>query len=269
MAQQDTKFASRALEALLVFSSGLCRTWPRSDILAAYPSVYEFKKTYRTMDRLLLRSDEPLQISNIDRLTAMLQRYSTRELIIATAHHGHFIAFLCACARFGIPLSLCYQAASPSYLDAAARHGLALIDLKSCSTVLSLFHRIDRERSNGRYVAIMIDGPFESRTRYKFLGYQIEGSSLASLYARKTSSALLPIVPNLSAALQLGFTAGPVVAGGGQDTTQHLLDFLQSVILREHPQYQWLSTSVLMSDEEARNNALGFIRHALTWRELH
>src|ERR1700686_255721 len=182
MLNLNSKDASRLLEVLLVFSAGLCRIWKKSAVLDAYPSLFQFQQIYWSIDQQLFRSNGTLPVANIDRLTALLSQYSPRELIIATAHHGHFIAFLNACTRYGLPLSLCYQAASASYIDAAARNKLTLIDLNSPPNVLSLFRTLDRERSNGRYVVIMMDGQFAPRRRYSFLRYQITVSSSASLY---------------------------------------------------------------------------------------
>jgi hypothetical protein len=260
---------SRLLEVLLVFSAGLCRTWKRSAVVDAYPSLLDFQQTYRALDQQLLGSNDAPAVANVDRLAALLGRYSPQDLIIATAHHSHFIAFLNACARYGIPLAACYKAAAQSYLDASERNGLKLVDLSSGNGVPSLFRTLDRQRAEGRYVVIMMDGPFASRRRYGFLGYCIAASCLASLYARKTHSGLLPLICSVSPSLQLSYTAGPVIDGVRTDVTQCLLDFLQPILLREYPQYQWLSNSVLMSDQEARDNALGFLREALEWRAAH
>ena len=118
----NSKIAARLLEVLLVFSAGLCRTWARSVIVEAYPRLLEFQKIYRRIDDQLLRSRELFTITNVEGLAALLGQFSSSELIIATAHHGHFIAFLNACARLGIPLAACYKAASRSYLDTAKRN---------------------------------------------------------------------------------------------------------------------------------------------------
>jgi lauroyl/myristoyl acyltransferase len=265
----NLKIAARLLEALLVFSAGLCRTWKRSTILKMYPSLLEFQKIYRCIDEQLLHSRDRFPVANIERLTALLGHFSPRELIIATAHHSHFIAFVNACARHGIPLAVCYKAATRSYLDAAKRNRLKLIHLNGQQNVLSLFHVLDRERANGRYVAIMMDGPFASRSRYDFLGYRVAASSLAPLYAKKTRSALLPLVCSATANLEFSFTGAPIIENAGAETAQQLLDFLQSIILLESSQYQWLSNSVLMSDESARHNAIGYFPEALAWRENH
>jgi len=264
----SSKAAARLLETLLVFSAGVCRTWERSTIVEAYPSLFEFQKIYRRIDEQLLRSHEAFAVANIERLATLLEKSSPREFIIATAHHGHFIAFVNACARYGIPLTVCYKAASQSYLDAAVRNRLTLIDLNARRNVLSLFQVLDLERANGRYVAIMMDGPFASRRRYSFLGYRVAASSLAPLYAQKTRSALLPLVSTASADLELSFTEAPLIENVGIETTQLLLDFLQSIILQQPFQYQWLSNSVLMSDRQARDSAIAFIPEALAWRDL-
>ena len=265
--KSSSKGAARLLETLLVFSAGLCRTWGRSSILNVYPSLFEFQKIYRRIDERLLRSREAFPIENIERLATLLGQFSPLELIIVTAHHGHFIAFMNACARYGVPLTVCYKAASQSYLDAAGRNRLRLIDLNGWPNVLSLFQVLDFERRNGRYVVIMMDGPFASRRRYSFLGYRVAASSLAPLYAQKARSALLPLVSMASADFKLGFTLAPIIEKVGTKTAQLLLDFLQSIILEQPFQYQWLSNSILMSDKHARDNAIGFIPEALAWRD--
>jgi lauroyl/myristoyl acyltransferase len=267
MPKLNLKASSHLLEVLLVFSAGLCRTWDRPRVLDAYPLLSDFQQTYRSIDVQLIDSNEPFTIENSDKLTDVLGRYSPRDLIIASAHHGHFIAFLSACARYGIPLAVCYKAASRSYLDAAVRNGLTLVDLNAGPNVLSLFTTLDKERDKGRYVAIMMDGPFAFRKRYSFLGYKIAASSLASLYARKARAALLPLISSVSPAQGLSFRTGQIIENLRGDATQYLLNFLQSIILQECQQHQWLSTSVLMSDQEARDNALTFLNKALAWRE--
>jgi lauroyl/myristoyl acyltransferase len=266
---RNSKIAARLLEVLLVFSAGLCRTWERSAIVGAYPLLAEFQKIYRRIDRQLLHSRETFPILNIERLLALLGQYTPRELVIATAHHGHFIAFMNACSHYGIPVAVCYKAASLSYIDAAKRNGLKLIDLNRQRNPLSLFHILDRERAKGRYVAIMMDGPFGSRRRYDFLGYRVAASSLAAVYARKSHSALLPLISSASADLELSFAEGPIIETIGVGTAQQLLDFLQSIILRQPLQHRWLSTSILMSDQTARENAIRFFPEALAWRESH
>jgi hypothetical protein len=267
MSKPSPKTSARLLEILLVFSAGLCRTWKRRAVLEAYPLLFEFQQIYRSIDTQLVRSNAPFAVENAAELTNILGRYSANDLIIASAHHGHFIAFFNACARYGIPLAVCYKAASQPYLHAAVRNGLTLIDLNASPNVLSLFATLDRERNKGRYVTLMMDGPFASRKRYEFLGYKISASSLASLYARKTNAVLLPLISSVSPGHGLSFRVGPIIDNLREDTTQYLLTFLQSIILQECQQHQWLSTSVLMSDHAARDNALGFLGEALAWRE--
>jgi lauroyl/myristoyl acyltransferase len=265
---RSSKAAAGLLEVLLVFSAGLCRNWKRSTILRAYPFLSEFQQVYRRIDEQLLHSREMFTVMNIERLNTVLGRFSPRELIIATAHHGHFIAFMSACARCSIPITVCYKAASRSYLDAALRNGLTLVDLNRHNP-LSLFDTLDRERAKGRYVAIMMDGPFASRRKYEFLGYQVAVSSLASLYAKRTHSAVMPIISSASAGLELSFWETPIIESPGHETPQRLLDLLQSVILQQPSQHQWLSTSILMSNQNARDNAIAFLPDALTWRERY
>jgi hypothetical protein len=263
----NAKAAARLLEAVLIFSAGLCRTWERPAVIEAYPSLLEFHDIYSRIDHKLLHSREKFSVTNINRLEAVLERYSPHEIILATAHHGHFIAFMNACARYGIPLAVCYKAASKSYLDTAECNGLKLIDLNAGRSVLSLFHALQTERTNGCYVAIMMDGPFTSRKRYNFLGYRVAASSLAPLFALKTRSALLPLISCVSADLTLSYAEAPLIKDVGAETTQQLLDFLQSVILQQPFQYQWLSNSILMSDQCARDNAIAFATEALAWRQ--
>jgi lauroyl/myristoyl acyltransferase len=262
-----SRSSARLLELLLVFSAGLCRTWKRSEILKAYPSLLEFYKLYRRIDEQLLRSREAFSVTNVDRLSALLSRFSSREIIIATAHHGHFIAFMNACARSSIPLALCYHSASRSYLEASRRNQLKLIALTGHRSVLSLFHTLDRYRANGFYVVIMMDGSFASRRRFDFLNYKVAASSLAPLYARKTHSVVLPVVPTATADASLSFTEGPIIENAGIETAQQLLDFLQMRILQQPTQYQWLSSSILLSDQRARDNAFKYASAALSWRE--
>jgi len=125
---------------------------------------------------------------------------------------------------------------------------------------------LDQQRANGRYIAIMMDGQFASRRRFSFLGYDVAASSLAPTYAQYARSALLPLVSSVSRDLQLSYTEAPIIENPGANTAQQLLDFLQSVILRQHVQYQWLSNSILMSDQNARDNAMSFLPEALAWR---
>jgi len=250
-----------------VFSAGLCRTWQRTTILENYPHLLKFQNVYRCVDEQLVRSREMFWITNIERLAALLSRYPAREVVIATAHHGHFIAFMNTCARHDVPLAVCYKAASTPYLDSAKRNGLKLINLGAQRSVLSLFDVLDQERANGRYIAIMMDGPFPSRKRYNFLGYQVEASALAPVYAKKNHLAILPLVSSLSADLRFNFAEGLPIEKACGETAQELLNFLQSIILLQPLQYQWTSNSILMSDRHARNNAITYLQEALAWRE--
>jgi hypothetical protein len=267
LAKNNSGTAARTLELLLVFSAGLSRFWNRTRILESYPSVLRFQKVFQQIDHQLLRSQEPIVISNFERLASTIYRFKPCDLVIATAHHGHFIAFINSCSRQGIPLSVCYRAASQSYLDAAAKNQLRLVNLGAQNSVLSLFDILDSERARGYYVVIMMDGAFQSRRYFDFLRYQVKGSSLASLYAQKTCSALLPLISHASDNLQIGFSDASVIEMADNTTAQKLLNFLQATILHQPFQYRWLSSSILMSDEIARTNAVGFLFDVLRWRD--
>jgi hypothetical protein len=267
LASTKSKTDARTLELLLTFSAGMHRSWKRSDILRSYSLVFDFQNLYQEIDDRLLRSHSPFTVAQINQLASKIGQFRPNELLVATAHCGHFIAFMNACAQHGIPLTMCYKAASKSYLNAAARNRLRLVDLSSQKSVHSLFRSLDSERARGYYVAIMIDGPFSSRRRFRFLGYEVSASSLAELYARKSGSALLPLISRASDTLELSFSELGIIEKLGNNLTQQMLDWLQTAIFQNPSQYQWLSNSILMSNEIARDTALSFLPEALAWRE--
>jgi lauroyl/myristoyl acyltransferase len=267
MSKLDQEASARLLEILLIFSAGLQRKWPRRKIVAAYGRLGSSYERYRSIDTELLHSPDPVTIDDIDRLESTLGKFSPSEVVIATAHHGHFVAFFCACARRGIPLAACYQNAREAYLDAAVHSGLLVIELGSVASPHELVARLDAARAAGRYVALMIDGPVMSRKRYDFLGYKVAASALASVYARRAGCALLPLFPRIASAGSLSFLTRPVIDGIDRDQTQELLHLLEATIVQECEQYQWISNSVLLSDPTARDNSLSFLDEALAWRD--
>jgi lauroyl/myristoyl acyltransferase len=269
MSRLDGGEASDLLESLLVFSAGLHRTWSRSRILSAYASLRDLQKVYRQIDWELLRAPDPFTIEDIDGLIDTVRGFSPDRLVIAIAHCGHFIAFLCACARCGIPLAICYEGASQGYLDVTQANGIALFPLAQMANPQALFAALDEARAAGRYVALMIDGRFTSRKRYDFLGYKIAVSALPSIYAQRTRSCLLPVIPGICTARKLKFTIGGMIEPIRRNATQDLLDALQNTILRDVTQYQWSADSILLSDPAARKNALAFLKSAAHWREVH
>jgi lauroyl/myristoyl acyltransferase len=264
-----TDAESRLLETLLVFSAALYRTWPRPRILAAYPSLRDFQKLYRRVDQQLLRDPGVFAIDNVDELMDVVRRHSPGEIIFAIAHSGHFIAFLCAWARRGIPLAICYEDASEGYLDATARSGISMFRLDRFASPLALFAALDGARKQGRYVALMIDGRFSSRKQYDFFGYKVAASALPSIYAQRAGSILLPLIPEVASTQRLKFTLGEMFEPQRSNRTQPLLHALEAIVLRDIRQYQWVADSILLSNPIVRRNALSFLDAAATWRESH
>jgi lauroyl/myristoyl acyltransferase len=257
--------ASQLLQRLLLLSAGLSRLHSRPEITGVYSKAARFCRDYRTLDEHLIT----VEISGLNRLIALLSRYRPAELVIATAHHGHFVAFFSACARAGIPLAACYRSASEPYLRALRRCGVALIDLEATRGVAHIFDAFDRLRAEGRYLALMIDAPFASRRRYQFLGYSITVSSMPWLYARHCGASLLPLVNNVISADVLGYLAGDVMNHSRLDLTPDLLRFLEGVIGDQPEQYSWTTNSTLLTDPAAREAALSFVIHALRWRDAN
>ncbi len=257
---------SQLLQRLLLLSAALVHSRPRNEIPTAYPLLAKYRRDYRVLDQQILRSDLSVSICGIDRLASLLSRYRPADLVIATAHHGHFVAFFSACARAGIPLAACYRSASEPYLGILRQSGVALVDLDTMSSVTHLFGTFERLQKEGRYLALVIDAPFASRRRYRFLGYQVTASSMPWLYAKRTGASMLPLVGHIISPEVLGYQAEPAIEDVGPDFTQHLFEFLDRVVLNQCEQYAWTTNSVLLSDPAAREHALGFLAEALAWR---
>lgn len=238
--------------------------------MSVYPKAAQFRCDYQTLDRHLLVPDGTVEISGWDRLIGLLSRYRPADLVIATGHHGHFVAFFSACARAGVPLAACYRSASEPYLNVLRQSGVALVDLDAMRGVAHIFDAFDRLRTEeGRYLALMIDAPFASRRQYPFLRYRVAVSSMPSLYARRCGASLLPLVSHMISAQLLGYVAGEAMEDLGSDRTQDLLRFFEGVILDQSEQYSWTTSSILLSDPAARENALSFVVDALGWRDAN
>jgi hypothetical protein len=259
--------ASRLLERLLLLSAGLDRLRSRTEIANTYAKAAQFRRDYQVIDRSLpgLRGFE---IARRDTLLDLVSGYRPADLIIATAHHGHFVAFFCACARAGIPLAACYRSISAAYRNALQQSGVALVDLDTMHNVTAIFDAFDRLRMEGRYLALMIDAPFASRRRYPFLGYDVTVSAMPWLYAKRCGASLLPLAGHLVSENLLGYRAGAVIGDVQADRTRDLLGFLQGVILDQPQQYAWAVNSFLLSDPDAREAALSFVSEVLDWRSL-
>jgi lauroyl/myristoyl acyltransferase len=266
--EQDVE-DSQLLQRLLLLSAGLGRLRSRAEITSVYPKAAQFRSDYRTLDRHLLVPNGTVEIFGRDRLVGLLSRYRPADLVIATAHHGHFVAFFSACARAGIPLAACYRSASEPYLDSLRQSGVALVDLDAMRSVAHIFDAFDRLRTEGRYLALMIDAPFASRRYYHFLRYRVSVSSMPWLYARRCGASLLPLVSNMISSDLLGYVAGEAMEDLGSDRTQDLLRFLEEVILDQSEQYAWTTSSILLSDPAAREDALSFVIDALGWRDAN
>jgi lauroyl/myristoyl acyltransferase len=257
--------ASQILQKLLLISAGLARLRPQTEITSAYDSVTQFRNTYRTIDENLHHVTPP-RVANLELLLDFLARHPPDNLILATAHHGHFVAFFSACARAGIPLATCYRSASNSYLAALRQSGVALVDLDAMRSVAQIFDTFDRLRTAGRYIALMIDAPFASRRHYQFMGYHVTASSMPSLYARRCGASILPLIGNVISAELLGYVTELTPLNVRSDRTQDLLEFLEGVILDQPQQYAWTTNSIFLSDSAFRESAFSFTLNALHWR---
>jgi lauroyl/myristoyl acyltransferase len=266
--KQDLE-ASRLLERLLLLSAGLNRVRSRTEIANTYTKAAEFRRGYQVIDRSLPGSRGIFEISGLDTLVRLVSKYRPADLIIATAHHGHFVAFFSACARAGIPLAACYRSISGFYRKALQESDVALLDLDTTHSVTQIFDAFDRFRTEGRYLALMIDAPFASRQSYRFLGYSVRVSSMPWLYAKRCGASLLPLAGNMISDHLLGYTADPVMEDVQADRMQDLLGFLQRVILNQPEQYAWTANSILLSDPAAREAALSFLTSVLRWRAVN
>jgi lauroyl/myristoyl acyltransferase len=260
---------SKLLEGLLVFSAGLSRAWPRQKIIKAYPLFHEFRRTYREITERLIYNPETLSVNNMNQLTNIFAQHSPKTLIIATAYHGHYVAFFCALARQGVPLTACYREANSAYLDALEDNGVAMIDLNARPNVHSLLTELDNARLNGRYIVLLIDGPYPSRKRFDLLGYRISTSYLPSLYARRVGASILPLTTSVDSSNALTYTAAETIAPSNGDVTQCLLGLLQTVILSECHKYRWTAGSIMLSDVAARQSISPFVEQAIAWRDKH
>jgi lauroyl/myristoyl acyltransferase len=249
----------------VLLSAGLANRRPKSEIITVYAKAAQFQSAYKMLDQQLATESDRIGISELDDLLRTLSIAQPGDLVIATAHHGHFVAFLCALARAGVPLAACYRSASRAYIDALGRSGVALVDLDAMSSVRRIFDAFDELRADGRYIVLMIDAPFASRRNYPFLGYQVAVSSMPWLYARHSRAALLPLASRVESTTLLGYTRGDIVTPSASDCTQTLLGFLEEVILGQPEQYAW-SNSILLSDLSARERAFSFALEALEWR---
>jgi lauroyl/myristoyl acyltransferase len=258
--------ASQLLQRLLLLSAGLDRFYSKARIVGSYAEVAQFRDDHRNLDRHLLALNGAVEISGRDRLVGLLSRYRPADLIIATAHHGHFVAFFSACARAGIPLAACYRSASEPYLGCLSHSGVALVDLDAMRSVAHIFDSFDRLRAEGKFLALMIDAPFASRKSYRFLRYDVKVSSMPWLYARRSRASLLPLLGNVISAHLLGYAVSSPIAALDSDCTQDLLKFLEQAILDQPEQYAWTTSSILLSDPAAREVALSFVTDALSWR---
>jgi len=263
--EQDIE-GSEVLLKLLLLSAGLVLRRSRAEIAGLYPAIAQYLSDHRNLDRQLRHSIGVSEISGLDRLIYLVSQYRPADLILATAHHGHFVAFFGACAQAGIPLAACYRSASQPYLRFLQESGVAMVNLERLRSTSELFDNFDRLRREGRYIALMIDAPFASRRRYQLLGYSVQASSVPSLYARRSGASLLPIVGTLISARQLGYVVSPIVTDTSKDCTPALLGFLEKIILEQAEQYAWSTNSIILSDEKARENALSFTADALNWR---
>jgi lauroyl/myristoyl acyltransferase len=261
--------ASRLLERLLLLSAGLDRLRSRTEIANIYAKTTQFRRDYLIIDRSLAGSRGTFEISGRDALFHLVRGYRPADLIIATAHHGHFVAFFSACARAGMRLAACYRSIGAVYRNALQESGVALLDLDTMQNVTQIFDAFDRLRMEGRYLALMIDAPFASRRRYPFLGYDVTVSSMPWLYAKRRGASLLPLAGNLISERLLGYNAGTVLEDLQADRMQDLLKFLQGVILEQPQQYAWTANSFLLSDPTAREAALSFLTEVLDWRGVN
>jgi hypothetical protein len=187
---------ARLLEGLLSFSGGLSRLWEHSDIIATYPLLCEFQQIYERIDGKLSRHSR-LEIVDFASLYRKISKYKENDLLIATSYHGHPVAFFCTCAQFGIRLVVCHRTTSRLYREAFKQNGIASIDLDRITNSHQLFDALDHARAKGRYAVLLIDAPHVSRTRFNFLGYEVTVSRLVSLYARRSQSAVLPVIASV------------------------------------------------------------------------
>lgn len=251
---------------MLAFSAGLCRMRARAEIVDLYPALYRQILLQHRFRRSFLAQPDRIAIEDLEALAGRVSQFPPDRLLIASSYHGRPVAFVCICAR-RIPLALVYQSMSAASLDALAASGVAPIKLGSTATPFSLFASLDRIRREGRYVAILIDVPLETTRRHRLLGYDIAVSSLASAYAQRSASSILPLFTRLAASQRISYALGTLLETVRRDVTQHLLDDLQKTIERDCLQYLWTSACPIFSDPAAKANALSFVPDSLARRD--
>lgn len=259
--------SSQLLEHILSLSAGLCRIRPRASIASHYRPLCRLVALQHSFRKIFLDEPSRISIENIDLLTKRLAQFPPEDLVIASSYYGRPIAFICKCARLGIPLALAYESIAPSSIGALVDSGVLLVKLNDHANPLSLFATLDRIRREGRYLAILIDVPHQTRRRYELLGYQVAVSSFTSTYARRSGSSILPVFTSLAARDRMSYAFGTVIEDIRCDVTQALMSGLQAVIERDCIQYSWTAACTIYSDPAAKANARSFLPEALAWRD--
>jgi lauroyl/myristoyl acyltransferase len=212
-----------------------------------------------------------MRFVDLERLQERLHAHPPNAVVFASSYYGSPVAFSCACASAGVPMALVYQALDPGSYAALVAAGVELLPLErdaSGSAVRHAFRGIDRLRTAGRHVTLLIDVPSGTRMRFSFLGYDVAVAPFAATYARATGSLLLPIASRPLNPEEVATRHGQPIHPGGSagDATQQLLNWLEQVILDDPVPYAWNASCPVLTDAACQRAVLDFLDDAVAWR---
>jgi hypothetical protein len=216
-------------------------------------------------DSLLAHLATP-PIPRMPELREALSPFPPQLTLVASSYDGHPIAFSCAVARAGVPVTLLHGSLSPNYRSALAEFDLQTVDLGQVTGQGELLSLVRASMAMGRYVVVVFDAPVTAGREQSLLGYQVQASGLVQILCRRLKVNLLPLLSSLTAESMLDYRVFPQIAHNDELLQRRLFNHLQSSLVSNPFQYKWTSECLLLGDPSVRSACLTFLNDATDFR---
>jgi hypothetical protein len=251
------------IEVLLALSAGLARRKARQEIINYYPLTWKLSCIRRRLQAHALQCPAQLKVFGFHDLQSRLSEVRPHETILVTANLGEPPAFAATCARGGLRLAVAYHTIDESRQAMLRKSGVELIYVQPAYSVLELFQRFDAIRRTGYFLCFVVDVPFETSKKMKFLGYEIPISRLASAYAKKAHCAVHSLISKIDTPWRMSFELSAIA----DHRLESIIGLIEQTVLRQPFQYQWSPSAVIFADQRARHEAMSFVVDVLQFRD--
>jgi lauroyl/myristoyl acyltransferase len=250
----------------IALSAGLYSRFNRRFIVSQFPVLRSHLTKVRAIHRRLLQDGSTISFDGLDKVASLLRGVGHQDVIFAGSQFGPTLVSVAALASMGVKVAGVYWELSESNRRILESRSVHAVDLNGHLNWHSLIARLRELHAGGYVLWLMYDAPGKSRSRYKFLGYDVRNTNLLEIYTRLNSCAVIPTCCRLLSDDEARLQCGPPITDC-KNVTQRLLTNLESQIYEDPINYLWWDSSIIFSDPRAMPNGLRCLSDFLEWRE--